>query len=76
MGQPPILYREKGGGVGRLRRKEKETRNAPKANIKPLKAMKRRNETKQRNEIKTRRVCVCNERHTYKQHKYRYIVGM
>ena len=49
-----------------MRRKEKEARNAPKANIKPHKALKRRNEAKQRNEIKTRRVCLCNERYTNK----------
>ena len=35
-----------------MRRKEKETKNAPKANIKPRKALKRRNQAKQRNEIK------------------------
>ena len=66
MGQPPILYREMGVGWVGLRNEEKETRNAHKANIKPHKALKRRNEAKQRNEIKTRRVCVCNERHTNK----------
>ena len=53
-----------GGLVEEERRKRQ--RNAPKANRKPHKALKRRNEEKQRNGIKTRRVCVCNERHTYK----------
>ena len=73
MGQPPILCREMGVGVGRLRNEQKETRNAPEANIKPHKALKRRNEEIQRNEIKVRCVCQCNERYTDKQHKYRYV---
>ena len=72
MGQPPILYRESGVWVGRLRNEEKETKNAPKANIKPHKAIKRRNQAKQRSEIKTRRVFVCNEHHTNKWNINRY----
>ena len=66
MGQPPILCREMGVGWVGLGRKRKRKRNAPKANIKPHKALKRRNKAKQRNERKTRRVCVCNEHHTNK----------
>ena len=46
--------------------KRKRKRNAPKANRKPHKALKRRRNQRQRNGIKTRRVCLCNERHTNK----------
>ena len=51
MGKPPILYRESGGG-GRLRRKEKETKDAPKANISHTKH--RNEETKQSKGIKVK----------------------
>ena len=60
------LMPEMGDEMERLRNEEKETKNAPKANIKPHKALKRRNEEIQRNEIKARCICQCNERYANK----------